>query len=244
MSSGIQSRSAKRSGTILLPLLAALVMPLAMTRFAAAQINGIPPSVTSIPFHVPPFLPNARPSVTSLGPNGFVGGPAFPPFTRPFPGSFRRPFFGRRGFASGAVIAPVFVPAFDPWLWNDSGDPPPPNVSSGPPTEQTLHIVVDLPTTKHAVVAEDEEDTTPPFRSKREGDGTDAREPTPIEPTVLVFRDGHKQEVTNYAIMGQTLWVFDARTQKFAVSDLDVPATVKANDDRGVDFQVPKAKKG
>jgi hypothetical protein len=40
--------------------------------------------------------------------------------------------------------------------------------------------------------------------------------------------------------MGQTLYVFDTRTQKIALGDLDVPATIKANDDRGVEFQLPK----
>ena len=64
----------------------------------------------------------------------------------------------------------------------------------------------------------------------------------PVEPTVLVFRDGHRQQVNNYAIMGQTVYVFDSRTQKIALSDLDVPATIKLNDDHGVEFQLPKAK--
>jgi hypothetical protein len=36
--------------------------------------------------------------------------------------------------------------------------------------------------------------------------------------------------------------VLDAHTQKIALGDIDVPATIKANDDRGVEFQVPKAK--
>ena len=61
----------------------------------------------------------------------------------------------------------------------------------------------------------------------------------PREPTVLVFRDGHQQEVTNYAIMGQTVYVLDERTQKIPLANLDVPATVKANDDRGMEFKVP-----
>ncbi len=61
----------------------------------------------------------------------------------------------------------------------------------------------------------------------------------PVDATVLVFRDGHQQEVNNYAIMGQTIYVFDNRTQKIALTDLDVAATVKLNDDRGVDFHVP-----
>ena len=64
-------------------------------------------------------------------------------------------------------------------------------------------------------------------------------EAKPGEPTVLVFRDGHQQEVTNYAIMGDTVYVFDKGHKKIALADLDVPATVKANDDRGLEFKVP-----
>jgi hypothetical protein len=63
--------------------------------------------------------------------------------------------------------------------------------------------------------------------------------------TVLVFRDEHKQEVHNYAIVGQTLWNFNPQhTQKIPLSDLDLPATTKANDERGVDFHVPGAPEG
>jgi len=63
--------------------------------------------------------------------------------------------------------------------------------------------------------------------------------------TVLVFRDEHKQEVKNYAIVGQMLWVFDLQhTQKIPLSDLDLPATTKANDARGVDFQLPGPHEG
>jgi hypothetical protein len=58
--------------------------------------------------------------------------------------------------------------------------------------------------------------------------------------TVLVFQDKHTQEVLNYAIVGETLWVFDAqKAAKISVDSLDIPATVKANDDRGVDFRLP-----
>lgn len=65
----------------------------------------------------------------------------------------------------------------------------------------------------------------------------------PVLPdTVLIFRDQHKQEVKNYAIVGQTLWNFTPqRTQKIPLSDLDVPATTKANDDRGLTFRVSAA---
>jgi hypothetical protein len=59
-------------------------------------------------------------------------------------------------------------------------------------------------------------------------------------PTVLVFRDQHKQEIRNYAIVGQTLWNFSPqRTEKIPIADLDLTATTKANDDRGLSFRVP-----
>lgn len=71
--------------------------------------------------------------------------------------------------------------------------------------------------------------------------GPAADPPSPIiPPTVLVFRDRHQQEIQNYAIVGQTLWNFGPqRTQKIPLSDLDLAATEKANDDRGVTFRLP-----
>jgi hypothetical protein len=59
--------------------------------------------------------------------------------------------------------------------------------------------------------------------------------------TALVFHDQHVEEVRNYAISGGALWVLNARAaKKIPLVDLDIPATVKMNDDRGVDFQVPE----
>ena len=68
----------------------------------------------------------------------------------------------------------------------------------------------------------------------------DARADPPAPSTVLVFRDQHRQEIQNYAITGTTLTAFaPQRTQRISLADLDIPATTKANDDRGVDFRVP-----
>jgi hypothetical protein len=59
--------------------------------------------------------------------------------------------------------------------------------------------------------------------------------------TVLVFRDKHTEEVQNYALIGQTLWILnEEKATKIPLADLDVPATVKANDERGTDFKVPR----
>ena len=68
-----------------------------------------------------------------------------------------------------------------------------------------------------------------------------AEDPVPAQPsTVLVFKDGHQSEVLNYAIVGDTLFDLGAgRARKIRLADLDLPATGKANDERGVDFQIP-----
>ena len=57
---------------------------------------------------------------------------------------------------------------------------------------------------------------------------------------VLVFRDGHRSEVRNYAIVGQTLWMFsEDQAKKVPLSSLDVDATTKANEQRGIEFRMP-----
>jgi hypothetical protein len=62
-----------------------------------------------------------------------------------------------------------------------------------------------------------------------------------VPATVLVFRDQHRQEIQNYAIVGQTLWNFVAqRAEKIPLSDLDLSTTAQANEDRGLTFRVPE----
>jgi hypothetical protein len=68
-----------------------------------------------------------------------------------------------------------------------------------------------------------------------------ADETTPL--TVLVFHDGHRTEARNYAIVGQTLWIYTQDdSKKVPLSELDVAATKNANSDRGIIFQVPNTK--
>lgn len=70
-----------------------------------------------------------------------------------------------------------------------------------------------------------------------------APEPAPAadQPeTVLVFKDGHQLGVRNYAIIGDTLYdMTDGHRRKVALAELDLQATTKQNDDRGIDFRLP-----
>jgi len=57
---------------------------------------------------------------------------------------------------------------------------------------------------------------------------------------VLVFLDKRIQEVKNYAIANEKVVVFDDHhIKKIPLADIDLAATMKLNDERGVDFQVP-----
>jgi len=63
--------------------------------------------------------------------------------------------------------------------------------------------------------------------------------------TVLVFRDQRKQEIQNYAIVGQALWILSPqRTEKIPLAEIDLAASAKANEDRGVEFRVPGTAEG
>jgi hypothetical protein len=62
---------------------------------------------------------------------------------------------------------------------------------------------------------------------------------------VLVFRDGRTEEVSSYTIMSGTIylkadyWTSGSWTKKIQIADLDVPATLKLNQGRGLNFVLP-----
>ena len=68
-----------------------------------------------------------------------------------------------------------------------------------------------------------------------------------LPPAVLVFRNGHRQEISSYSIIGPALyasgsyWTNGYWTQKILLADLDMPATLQANQERGINFVLPSA---
>lgn len=65
--------------------------------------------------------------------------------------------------------------------------------------------------------------------------------------TVLVYRDGHREEIPAYAIVGQIIYAHknsdDGQpgygVKNIQLSALDIPATMNANRDNGVSFVLP-----
>ena len=77
--------------------------------------------------------------------------------------------------------------------------------------------------------------------SRKEG----AEPPPELPSVVLVFRDGHQEEIKNYTIIDKALyasanyWTSGSWTRKINIDNLNVPATLKLNQERGSQFSLP-----
>jgi hypothetical protein len=66
-----------------------------------------------------------------------------------------------------------------------------------------------------------------------------------LPPAVLVYRDGHSEELSSYSIIGGSIytkanyWTTGSWTRSIAIADLDIPATLKQNEKRGINFELP-----
>jgi len=236
--------------------LSACLLVLATSFSLQAQIHGVPASVTSFGFggNMSP-TPGVAASVTSLGPNGFGHTP---------------PIFGGCCFhPSHGTVNPTFHMGQNPALFHHRGFRNHPFFSGVPAysVPYTPVIIVESDAAySDAAYADDEDSGGPTIFDRRDSrdsrqrrriaDSELEREPQPAavatapakpeEPvtaqpsTILFFKDGHKTEILNYAIVGDTLFeLSDGRTHKIQLAEVDLPATYKANEERGVDFQVP-----
>jgi hypothetical protein len=69
--------------------------------------------------------------------------------------------------------------------------------------------------------------------------------PRELPHAVLVFHDGREEEVSSYTIVNGTIyskadyWTSGTWTRKIQIAELDVPATLKLNRERGLKFVLP-----
>jgi hypothetical protein len=206
------------------------------------QIHGVPASVTSFGFGgSSSFAPGVPASVTSLGPNGYGGHVRFNNCCFNAFGQigvqnqiFIRGHHGRRSLLSGS--APIYVPYSVPYTQvvvvqpdadDEDDDAVAPTIFEHRRSRQSR---------SRPTVAEIAPEPTPETVAATAPAVTVIAQPS----TMLVFRDGHQAELQNYAIVGDTIFDLSAnRSHKILLADVDLTATRKANDARGVDFQVP-----
>jgi hypothetical protein len=214
------------------------LLPAFLVSSSFAQINGVPASVTSPGFggdqgpHAPPA------SVTSLGPRGYApraGGRFFS--NLPERDERRQPHHRDRDRDHGFI--PYYgggyaVPTY-PYTAEDAGyEDEDPDYQGGPTIFDRRgrgdRAYVPLPS--DAVRAHPD--------TRTDGTAEIAAPEAPPPPTILVFKDGHRLEVGNYAIVGATMFdLTPGHPRKIALADVDLEATQKENEDHGVSFQLP-----
>jgi hypothetical protein len=221
-----------------LALFGLLALPPIFVSSGHAQINGTPSSVTS-PGFGGRAINGTPPSVTSLGPRGYV------PNARATFNTFNGPrvpngnhHHHRRAFTPPPVgyaePVPYAVDLGTPYNVDEtSADEQDPNDQGGPTifdrrgdgAASYIPPVRNVPLSRPAAQQLNSSEPDP--------------EPTQ-EPTLLVFKDGHQLELGNYAIVGVTLFdLTPGHARKVALADLDLEATRRQNDERGITFQVP-----
>ena len=129
---------------------------------------------------------------------------------------------------------------YDPWWWWDSGS----SYDEDYERDRALANEMDQQSLEEQrMLRQEEADGDQDLYARSAPAAPRESEAAAAQPaTVLVFRDQHKREIQNYAIVGRTLWNFASpRTEKISLADLDLAATTKANDERGLTFRLPAA---
>lgn len=222
-------------------LFAAASLGLMLSTTARAQVNGVPASVTS-----PGFggrqVNGTPPSVTSLGPRGYTPGSPTCCFrgtaaANPNQTQNNRHHQRDRSLWWGGAYSVPYYGYYD--SGNDAADNAPDDQYNGGPTIFDRRGSGAAPAP--APAPSRARSYSPPPDPSPDSDAAPETAAASDQPqTILVFKDGHQVEVANYAIVGSTLFDLTAgHRQKIALADLDLTATAKQNDDRGIDFQLP-----
>jgi hypothetical protein len=236
------------------PATVAVLALVFMIPAAPAQLNPGPPSVTSNGFGGSTGPRGMAPSVTSIGFGAPGRAAPMPPsvtspgFSRTGPGFTSRPNFPHHEHANGArhgrAGALYAVPYYYPYAY-DSGE----SYATDDPAQDEDEQYQGGPTifdrrgpgTSRPSADDYAERHQARPSAATSADAVAEDEPVSAQPdTLLVFKDGHQLEISNYAIVGTTLFdLTEGHHQKIPLSDLNLTATAKENDERGIDFRLP-----
>jgi len=144
---------------------------------------------------------------------------------------YRPPY--RRNVA--VYAAPIYsLPWYGAWPyfgnWDAFGDSYAPDTSASP--DQSYTPDQESP-------AEPEPDARPAYQSMAISSTALGPEPA----LTIVYKDGHSQQIHNYALTRTTLLLLDeaptGRTPQIPLDTIDLPATEQVNREAGVDFKPP-----
>jgi hypothetical protein len=180
-------------------------------------------------------------------------------FPRPsfFPLAFSDPFYADYFSSTGYPVAsqpPVIVMQTSP----PAAPAPPSFPSSAPPLmielqgDHYVHVTEPDTSDVEVIAAEKLDRQTPnqglgSARTPRDHRPTNTGVAAELAPATLVFRDGHREEASEYTIADGVLYTrADYYTEgswnrKIELSALNLPETVKLNQSRGIRFQLPSS---
>jgi hypothetical protein len=236
-------------------LVIAVLLALLLTLSASARVKGVPPSVTSFGFGRQAAFHGIPPGVSSVGPRGFATSRGIP-----HPHQFKTQHETHHHHQHEGDLFPYYVP-YDPTdSYDDSvpdeavADPQddPDQDQGGPTGFDPQGSGARTPNDYNRIAAAPPRlpaSAAPPLPGAEipvTRNAPESPREVPVQPaTILVFKDGHTQEVSHYAIMGTNLFdLTPGHRLKVVLSDLDVAATQKANEDQGIDFQLPELPNG
>lgn len=174
-----------------------------------------------------------------------------------------RPYRGRGSFAYPYWYSPYYYSYYYSEPAPQKAPPPrvvvvettPPRVEA-PPPPPPKSLVLELQGNHWVRITDSGRTEVSPGAGKQApGKASSLRRARPLEtapprqlpPAVLVFRDGHRQEITKYTIIGGTIyastnyWNKGSWTKKVPIAELNVPATLELNRKRGSGFSLPSA---
>jgi hypothetical protein len=171
----------------------------------------------------------------------------------------------RSGFGSGYAAVPLLDPLYADALY-DAGYPvasQPPmliwqNAGQGMPAPAAREaiaapvppLMIELQGDRYVRVSGDDRSGAEMIvRETTAGHATEASQSPTAQSTssILVFRDGHREEVSGYTIVDGTLYATSnlytngSWNKKIALSALNLADTVAANQSRGITFRLPAA---
>lgn len=167
----------------------------------------------SDPFHRPIHLPGGGAGCYGCG-YGVYGGYVYSGYEGNYYNSNVYPTATDRILANGGTFNNI----------NDTY----PQTESNPPAQQPIYIRPEYPTQ----YATDNSTVNTPLQSNVASASSDS-------PALLIFKDGTKLTIRNYAIYGANIVVLTPERRKFPIAALDISATQKANEDAGYELKLP-----
>lgn len=159
-----------------------------------------------------------------------------------FGGRYDHRFRNRFGYGYGYPYAGYYsyLPGIDPYWWWDTYP------SDDAEQRQMADEMNRENLEEQQALREQDQDAYAQARPMRRQTEPAASKEADNDPaTVLIYRDQHQREVRNYAIVDEMIYLFTSqRTERVPLSVIDVPATIRANQDRGGDFRLPGVSEG